>query len=82
MNKLIIVLLFLSGILMSGCRTTRGSYYPAYNPPLQADEASRQKYFDRASQWQEQQRNRDRIINNEKNYPQPWWRWWLNRFMP
>ncbi len=80
MNKPIIAAVLLFSIMLAGCRTTGGAYYPNYNPAeFQGDEqAAQQEYLNNTLEWQKEQQKKDKLYNDGriKNRRKPWWRWW------
>lgn len=80
-NKLTVAVLALSAILLAGCRTA-GRVYPTYDPTTaQGDQTISQKeYVNQTLQWQQEQQERDRLINNSRinnrNTRRRWWQWW------
>jgi len=80
MNKLAVFLVALAIVLLTGCRTAHQSYYPVYDPAtVQSDEQSaQQEYIRDTIQWQQDQQNRDRLINNSRIKKKKrflWWQW-------
>ncbi|MBN1446271.1 MAG: hypothetical protein JW957_09250 [Candidatus Omnitrophica bacterium] len=82
MNKLIVITLVLSAVLLAGCRTPNMTSYPSYRyqPYMGDQQAAQQEYLRNVQKWQEEQQNLDRFINNgriddlkTKRY---WWQWW------
>jgi hypothetical protein len=79
MNRLTVFLVSLTVVLLTGCRTAHYSYYPMYDPAIvQSDEqTAQQEYIRNTLQWQQDQQNRDRLINNNRIKKRRflWWLW-------
>ncbi len=82
MNKMILICLLLSAVLLAGCRTPNMTSYTSYRyqPYMGDQQTAQQEYLKNVQKWQEKQQNLDRFINNtmvdEVKKKRHWWQWW------